>query len=196
MRSLRVLVGAVLFGAVGVTGAQAQASVSTNCVPQRPDNLAARTSPYDSVMVMVGNRHSMLCYGRPSARGRAIFGELVPFGKLWRTGANEPTIIHLPFAASIAGVSVAPGSYSIYTVPGQSEWEVVINRSISQWGHEGSYTDALKAQEVGRGKVKSEAVAAPVEVFTIRAESAGANTTNLLLEWEKTRVRIPVVAGN
>jgi len=196
MRRIRILAGAVLFGAIAVTAAEAQTSVSVHCVPQRPDNLAARTSPYDSVMVMVGNRHAMLCYGRPSVRDRVIFGELIPYGKLWRTGANEPTILHIPFAASIAGVNVAPGSYSIYTVPGQSEWEVVVNRSIKQWGHEGSYTDEVKAQEVGRGRVKSEAIATPVELFTIRSESAGANTTNLVLEWEKTRVRIPVVARN
>lgn len=196
MRSLRILAGAVLFGAAAASSVQAQATVSTHCVPQRPANLASRTSPYDSVMVMVGSRHAMLCYNRPSVKSRVIFGELVPYGKLWRTGANEPTIIHLPFAASIAGVNVEPGSYSIYTVPGQSEWDVVINRSISQWGHEGSYNDEVKAQEVGRGKVKSEAIATPVELFTIRTEPAGQNATNLVLEWEKTRVRVPVQARN
>ena len=194
MRVLRIVAGAVLLGAAAVSSAQAQAAVSTHCVPQRPANLASRPSPYDSVMVMVGSRHAMLCYGRPSARNRVVFGELIPYGKLWRTGANEPTIIHVPFAASIAGVKVEPGSYSIYTVPGQSEWEVIVNRAIAQWGHEGSYTDEIKAQEVGRGKAKSEAIGTPVEMFTIRTAAAGANATNLILEWEKTRVHIPVQA--
>jgi hypothetical protein len=70
-----------------------------------------------------------------------------------------------------------------------------VNRSTAQWGKEDQYTDAIKAQEVGRGKVKSEAVAAPLETFTIRAEPKGANAASLVLEWEKTRVKIPIEQG-
>ena len=66
-----------------------------------------------------------------------------------------------------------PGVYSLYTVPGAKEWEVIVNRSTSQWGHESEYTDEVKAQELGRAKVKSEALKTPVETFTIKAEPAG-----------------------
>jgi hypothetical protein len=72
---------------------------------------------------------------------------------------------------------------------------VIVNRSISQWGHESRYTDSVKAQEVGRGKVPAEATDQPVEEFTIRAERAGAGSASLILEWEKTRVKIPLKAG-
>lgn len=160
------------------------------CKPQRPP--ANRPSPYDSVDIVINGQRGLICYGRPSAKGRTMIGgELVPYGKLWRTGANEPTTLHLPYAAIIAGVQVAPGSYSLYTVPGETEWEVIINRSTSQWGHEGRYTDAIKAQEVGRGKVKSSKLSEHVEMFTITSTPA-TNGANLVLEWEKTRVSIPV----
>lgn len=120
-------------------------------------------------------------------------GDAVPYGKIWRTGANEPTIFYAPLPLKVAGISVRPGVYSLYTVPGRGEWEIIVNRSISQWGKEDQYTDKIKAQEVGRAKVKSENVSQPIETFTIRAEPGG-DKAALVLEWEKTRVRIPFQA--
>jgi hypothetical protein len=122
-------------------------------------------------------------------------GKDVPYGKLWRTGANEPTIFFTPIALTVAGIKVPPGVYSLYTVPGRQEWEIIVNRSISQWGHENQYTNEVKAQELSRGKVKSETLTAPMDTFTIRAEPAGDKAAALVLEWEKTRVRIPVQAS-
>jgi hypothetical protein len=123
-----------------------------------------------------------------------VGGKDVPYGKLWRTGANEPTIFFAPIALSVAGLHVPPGVYSLYTVPGPKEWEIIVNRSIAQWGKEDQYTDEIKAQELGRAKVKSEKLSAPVETFTIRAEPSGGDAKALVLEWEKTRVRIPIQA--
>ncbi len=155
--------------------------------------LATRKSPLDSVTFKVGGTVARLCYGRPSLRGRHMLGgEAVPFGKLWRTGANEPTMIHTTGPLAIAGIRVPAGSYSLYTVPGPDEWEVIVNRSITQWGEESNYTDAVKAQEVGRAKVRAEALPAPIETFTIRAEPPSGDASALVLEWEKTRVRVPV----
>ena len=166
------------------------ASQDVSCKPQRPT--ANRSSPYDSTAIVVGGKRALVCYGRPSARGRTMIGgEAVPYGKLWRTGANEPTTLHIPFAATIAGVKVDPGSYSIYTIPGEKEWHVVVNRSTSQWGHEGRYTPEVKAQEVGHGVVPASALKDPVEMFTIKSAPAQ-NGADLILEWEKTRVAIPI----
>ena len=117
-----------------------------------------------------------------------IGGANVPYGKIWRTGANEPTVFFASVPVTVAGIKVAPGVYSLYTVPGPKEWEIIVNRSISQWGKEDQYTDEIKAQELGRAKVKSESTKAPVETFTIRAEPTGKDA-NLVLEWEKTRVQ-------
>ena len=164
--------------------------------PHRNVPLEGRKSPLDSLTFTVAGKEVKVCYGRPSARGRRMLGgEAVPYGKLWRTGANEPTIFSTPIPLSIAGVEVKPGVYSLYTVPGSREWEIIVNRSTEQWGEESRYTPEVKAQEVGRGKVKSETTKTPVETFTISAEPNGKKATALVLEWEKTRVRIPVRAA-
>lgn len=149
---------------------------------------AGRKSPLDSLSFKVGASEVKVCYGRPSARGRTMIGgENVPFGKLWRTGANEPTMIHTSGPLVLAGVKVAAGSYSLYSVPGEKSWEIIVNRSVTQWGEESNYTDKVKAQEVGHGTVPVTPTKAPVETFTITAEPAA-----LVLEWEKTRVAIPI----
>jgi hypothetical protein len=182
--------------APGVDGGQivTEPVVQLACIPQGRMPVDGRQSPYDSTHVAVGDRALKVCYGRPSAQGREVFGALVPYGTLWRTGANEPTIIHLPFDAEIAGLRVPPGSYSIYTVPDESgEWEVIVNRSIEQWGHPGSYTAEVQAQELGRASISTERMDQAVEQFTIRSEPTSAGV-DLLLEWERTRARIPVRA--
>lgn len=155
--------------------------------------LATRKSPLDSLSFSVGGKAVKVCYGRPSLRGRKMLGgDAVPFGKLWRTGANEPTMIHTTGPLAVAGIKVPAGSYSLYTVPGASEWVIIVNRSITQWGEESNYTEQVKAQEVGRAKVKAETTASPTETFTIRADPPEGNATALVLEWQTTRVRIPL----
>ncbi|HXI19692.1 MAG TPA: DUF2911 domain-containing protein, partial [Gemmatimonadales bacterium] len=158
--------------------------------------LATRQSPLDSIDFTVGGAKVRLCYGRPSARGRTMIGgAAVPFGKLWRTGANEPTMIHTTGPLVIAGVAVPAGTYSIYSVPSATDWQIIVNRSITQWGHESQYTEKVKAQEVGRGTVTSGALASPVETLTFRSDPGKDGAVNLLLEWEKTRVTIPIAPG-
>lgn len=158
-----------------------------------PDELAERASPPDSLRFSIGDAQALLCYSRPSARGRTMIGgEAVPFGEIWRTGANEPTMLHLGFAARIAGVEVEPGTYSLYTVPGESEWEIIVNRSTEQWGAERYYTEEVEAQEAGRGSVRANATDQHVETMTFRATPDGANAARLTLEWEGTQLVIPV----
>jgi hypothetical protein len=157
--------------------------------------LDTRKSPLDSVSFTVGGKTVKVCYGRPSLRGRQMLGgEAVPFGQIWRTGANEPTMIHTTSPITVAGLKVPAGSYSLYTVPGRTEWEVIVNRSTTQWGEESGYTDEVKKQEIGRAKVSAESLSAPVETFTIKADPASGDAKALVLEWEKTRVRIPLGA--
>jgi hypothetical protein len=163
--------------------------------PSRNVPVPGRKSPLDSLTFKVSSQPVKVCYGRPSSRGRIMLGgENVPYGRLWRTGANEPTVFFTSVPLKVGGIEVAPGVYSLYTVPAKQDWEIIVNRSISQWGEESNYTDQVKAQELGRAKVKSESVSAPIETFTIRAESDGPNA-NLVLEWEKTRVKIPFKAA-
>lgn len=154
---------------------------------------AGRTSPKDSLTFQAGDSTVKVCYSRPALRGRhMVGGENVPFGTLWRTGANEATMIHTSGHLVIAGIHVDGGTYSLYTVPGEREWEIIVNRSYLQWGHESTYTDSVRAQEVGRGRVPAARTAAPVESFTIHAEPGRAGDANLVLEWENARVVIPI----
>ena len=181
------------------SGAAVSAGLVTHPDPVCPSSsvpLEGRKSPLDSLTFTIARQPVKVCYGRPSSRGRTMLGGTsIPFGKLWRTGANEPTIFYAPIPLRVAGLDVPPGVYSLYTVPGPREWEIIVNRSTSQWGREDTYTDEIKAQELGRAKVKSEALKTPVETFTIKAEPEGDKAASLLLDWEKTRVRIPVQAG-
>jgi len=181
---------------------RAAATIATSCDPSDPDRsrLANRASPYDSTTIRLGATTAKICYSRPAMRGREVFGSaLVPFDTLWRTGANDPTIIHLPMAIEIAGLKAEPGKYSFYTVPGRGRWAVVLNRSTTQGGltrdegdFKNDYVAEVRAQEVGRAPVASEPLATPVERFTIRSVATGADTAELILEWEKTRVRVPI----
>lgn len=155
--------------------------------------LEGRLSPLDSLSFRVGNAVMKVCYGRPSARGRTMIGgEDVPYGRLWRTGANEPTMIHVTAPLTVAGLRVPPGSYSLYTIPDSNEWVVIINRSITQWGHIARYTSRVRELEVGRATVRSERLARHVETMTFTSEPDGARGAVLVLEWERTRIRLPV----
>lgn len=167
------------------------AAQSVVCQPQR--ETAGRASPYDSTTFRVGGQVAKICYSRPFARGRTIFAPdgLVKPGQIWRTGANEPTTIHLPVAATIAGIEVRPGSYSLYTIPEQGDWTIIVNRSTAQWGVESRYTQEIKDQEVARATVPGGETPDHVEQFTITARRAG-NGSDLVLEWERRRVAIPV----
>lgn len=156
--------------------------------------LEGRPSPLDSVTFHVGSAAVKVCYGRPSARGRTMIGGAdVPFGRLWRTGANEPTMIHVTAPVTVAGLRVTPGSYSLYTIPDQDEWVVIVNRSITQWGHIARYTSRVRDLEVGRASVRAERTERYVETMTFRSEPRPGGGVMLVLEWERTRVRLPVL---
>ncbi len=161
------------------------------CWIQGPANqVARRASPLDSATAEIGGARALVCYGRPSARSRKIMGGLVPFGEAWRLGANEATTISVPFAAEIAGVRVPPGAYSLYAIPGESSWRIVVNRGAKRWGI--PIDAGVRAQDVGTGTAKVEKVNEYVEQLTLKFEPPQGTATELVVEWEKTRVRIPV----
>lgn len=154
------------------------------------DSLAGRVSPLDSAQVRLAGGTIKLCYGRPSVRGRQVMDSLVPYGTPWRLGANEPTRLFLPFAAQVAGVPVRRGVYSLYVVPGATEWEIHVNRSVDRWGI--PIDSLVTKRDAGKGTVPVEALSQPVEQLTIRFGTASGSATELVVEWEKTRVRIPI----
>lgn len=160
-----------------------------------PEQLAGRQSPLDSMEVQIGGQTMKVCYGRPSARGRTMIGSVDAFDEPWRFGANEATSIHIPFAADIAGVRVEPGSYSLYAIPGTTQWQIVVNRAVQRWGI--PIDSRVRAEDVGAATVRPEPLSEHVEQLMLRFAPASGNSTELIFEWEKTRVRIPIrrVAG-
>jgi hypothetical protein len=167
--------------------------VSTECAVSANMALEGRASPLDSAMVTLAEGEVKLCYGSPSARGRTMIGgDEVPFGELWRTGANEATVLHTTIPLSVAGVQLDAGSYSIYTVPGVPEWVVYISSSTDHWGLQ--ITDEVRAMEVGSATLEPEEMEEHVESLTFTFEDAGSRSAELVMEWEHTRLRIPVTA--
>lgn len=171
-------------------GELAESPSEPACQPSERMDLEGRASPYDSATIEVGEGVAKICYGRPYLKGRTMIGgEAVPYDTLWRTGANEPSIIHLNVPATIAGIEVEPGSYSLYTIPREGpEWTLIVNRSTSQWGHESTYTEEVRAREVGRVEVQVDSLDSKVEQLTFRPLASG----GLALEWQNSRVRIPI----
>ena len=168
---------------------QPQQATAACWVRGQAAGLAQRESVFDSALVSVRNQTIKLCYSRPQMKGRTIMGGLVGSGQPWRLGANEATTIHMPRAGTIAGVPVEAGSYSLYAVPSADEWRIFVNRNAQRWGV--PINDPVRANDVGSGAVKTEAVSAAVEALTARFDGSQ-NGATLVFEWEKTRVRIPI----
>ena len=192
-----LVMAAVTLAAIPEASTAAAQEPVLACIVMNAERLppATRTSPLDSLSFEVAGSPVKICYGRPSARGREIFGALVVYDELWRTGANEPTMIHTSIALDIAGITVQPGTYALYTVPGESEWQLIVNASTTQWGRESRYTEEVAAGELGRATVASGATGDYVEMFTIRSEAADGGA-DVFLEWENTRALIPIGAVN
>jgi hypothetical protein len=145
-------------------------------------------SPKATLSQRVGLTDVTLTYSRPSVKGRAIWGELVPMDKPWRTGANQATTITFSDDVTIEGQKLAAGTYSIVTIPGKDEWTVIFNNDTKLWWE----TEYDAAKDALRVKVKPEA-APMLETFHIGFPSISATGAVLAIEWEK--VRVPVKLG-
>ena len=188
--AVAIAAAALLLGAAGQP-APVLAQESPACVFQASgEELADRASPPDSASVRLGDEVAKVCYSSPRARGREIMGELVPFGQPWRLGANEPTTLHLTFAADVGGVRVEPGSYALYAVPGGEEWEIVVNGDPQRWGI--PIDESVRSRDIGSTTVTPEETGEMVENLSLTFEPRGEGSAHLIVEWERTRLRIPV----
>ena len=130
-----------------------------------------------------------LDYSRPSAKGRVIFGDVVPFGKMWRTGANAATKITFSEDVKVEGKDVKAGTYAIYTVPNKDSWEVILYSDLTMGGNTSNY----KAEnEVLRVVVKSTTLSKSIETFTINLSDVTATSTTLEFIWEKISVPVKI----
>jgi len=126
-------------------------------------------------------------YSSPRVKGRKIFGELVPNGQVWRTGANEATTFVADTNLSVGGTNVPAGSYTIFTVPNADKWSLVISKKTGEWG-----TDyAGEKEDLARVPMSVSKTSAPVENFTISFDQKGSSCT-LNLDWENTRASVDI----
>ncbi|MBS1496731.1 MAG: DUF2911 domain-containing protein [Bacteroidetes bacterium] len=131
-----------------------------------------------------------ITYSRPSAKGRLVFGGLVPFGKLWRTGANKATIIKFSDIVYINGKKIDSGAYALYSIPGEEEWEIILNKGITNWGT----TNYKESDDVVRIKVPTKKNKNNIEDFTIQFANILPESCDIQLIWQKTQVEIPLTS--
>jgi len=138
-------------------------------------------SPKGKVEQRVGVMDVTIEYSRPGVKGRKIFGGLVPYSEVWRTGANAPTTISFSDPVKLEGKEVPAGKYSLYTIPGEQEWTIIINKKTS-----GSRDEK---EDQATFKVKPTTLASSIETFTINVTDIRTSTANVELAWDKTSVK-------
>lgn len=138
-----------------------------------------------SPKVTIDNEYLSINYNAPSMRGRVIFGDLVPYGQVWRTGANQATQVTFKNDVNFGGQAVKAGTYSLFTIPNEKEWTVILNTDLTQWGAFGY--DDIKDKNIAEVNVSSSSLESPVERMEIDN-----NAHELWIAWEKTKVIIPL----
>ena len=148
-----------------------------------------RLSPVVIERTTVGDTYMKVVYGQPWVRGRTIFGELVPFDQVWRTGANEGTEIYFQSDVTFGEEHVPAGLYSLFTIPGETAWTVILNSQLGQWGIRGYDAE----HDVARVVVPVSTTEESAEGFSIRfLEDEGDANVQLTISWERTSVSVPV----
>lgn len=172
---MKQIIALLLLLATGFTALAQQSGTTTQ-----------QTTPLLSPRAFASNKHVSVSYGQPSKRNRVIFGELVPYGQVWRTGANEATEITFRTKMKIAGVPVDTGTYTFFTIPGEKEWTIILNKQLGQWG----------AYEYEKHKDKDVVkVNVPVVPLKKMQEKLVYEVSRkaLTIKWDKTSVNIPLI---
>ncbi|MBM3793223.1 MAG: DUF2911 domain-containing protein [Acidobacteria bacterium] len=185
-KRLAIYMGSVLFlGAVSLMTLPAQ---DTAAAPKAgAAKKRERASPHEEVSAVLNGKKITISYGRPYKKGRVIFGGLEPLGKVWRTGADEATTITLEGDAMVGPLHVVAGTYSLFTIPNEKEWTLVLNKVAKQWG-------AFKydqAMDYGRASMKVAVVKEPMEQLTISIDKKGEQAA-LKIAWDQTVATIDV----
>ncbi len=143
-------------------------------------------SPRDSIVLRLDTSTIAVTYSRPSMRGRVIMGELVPWNRVWRTGANQATHLRTDFDMRLGSVPVPAGTYTLWTLPSRTGWKIILNKQTGQWGTQ--YDERL---DLARFEAESRMLPSPVDTFTVVLESTGRTTGVMKLLWERTMVTTP-----
>jgi len=142
-------------------------------------------SPHETVTATVDGAKVSIEYGRPYTRGRKIMGGLVPYGRVWRTGADAATTLTTDAPLNIGGAAVPAGKVTLYTLPNAQTWKLIVNKQTGQWG-----TEYNEGQDLARVDLAVKTLTAPVDQFTIKIEGG-----LLKLSWELTELSVPIKKG-
>lgn len=167
-----------------VTGVDVRALAAAFAARDAAGQAMGVLSPRDTVRATVNGANLMVDYGRPSKRGREVFGGVVPWNQVWRTGANAATQLRTDRDLEIGGVAVPAGLYTLWTVPGPGGWKLIVNRQTGQWG-----TEYHEAQDLARMDMQTGPLPDPMERFTISIVPA-ASGADLRLGWDRTQASV------
>ena len=157
-----------------------------SCFFTQADAQKPIVSPRDSVKINFNGKIITINYGKPSMLGRKIFGEFVPYYKVWRTGAGAATVLTTEADLEVDGAVVPRGAYSLYTLPAEDRWKLIINKQTGQWGT--TYTPQL---DLARIDLKIKELKTPVEECTFKLEKNSTGSGTLKIEWENTSLSVP-----
>ena len=146
-------------------------------------------SPPAKATVQLDGKQISIAYNTPSMRGRKIFGGLVPYDKVWRTGANPATTLKTEANLKVGTATVPAGTYTLYTLPSEGTWKLIINKETGQWG-----TKYDQSQDLARVDMEKSTLPQPQEKMSISFEDTHGNMTALHIRWDTTDVSVPVVA--
>ena len=148
-------------------------------------------SPEETVVYNEGGKALEVFYNRPSKKDRDIFGGLVPYGEVWRTGANEATTFTTGTDISVNGESLPEGKYTLWTIPGENSWQIIFNNKSYAWGVSwGGKASRDPNADVLKVEVPAESLEQVVEMFTISFETN--ELLNMVLQWDQTKVSVPI----
>lgn len=181
---------ASLFALMLFTGASLNAQTKLPALDASPMDMVYYPPNFSmnvSVQGKPGKLIARVIYSRPQMKGRKVFGQLVPFGKVWRLGANQATELDVYSPVTIGGHQVAAGRYTLYAIPETDHWTLVLNAQTDTWGAFGY----KEAKDVLRTSVPVDKLDDPVDAFTMVFEKADSGA-NLVMAWENTEVKLPI----
>ncbi len=153
-----------------------------SCAQQKP-----ASPPGEASVKFEDGKTVTIEYSRPSMRGRKIFGGLVPYDQVWRTGANAATSLKTDVDITIDDANVPAGSYTLYSLPGMNSWKLIINKQTGQWG-----TEYSQGQDLARVDMKVSQAPSGMETFTISLDKTSATSAMLKLDWENTIASVEI----
>jgi len=203
MKKTVCIAGMLFFTSMGIAQKSASPTIAKSKKEKVQQNQLSNSStsedftmPVASPKVTIKQQFSTssieLEYSRPSAKGRKIFGDMVPFGRPWRTGANAVTKITFGEEVSFGGQKVKPGTYALYTIPQNESWIVILNSNYKSSG----LNDIKPEEDVAKVEVKATSLSQPIETFTIELNDITSTRAFLNIMWQHTKVAIPIQADN